>query len=209
MMKRAAATLLTVFMIASVTRGANEHENHQHKTDKANATAQTTCPVMGGKINKELFVDHGGKRVFVCCKGCIDPVRKDPQKFIAKLETSGVTLMKLQTSCPVMGGKINKELYVDHDGKRVYVCCKSCINALKKDPEKYIEKLELEGVSVAMLQTTCPVMGGKINTDLYVDYDGKRIFVCCKGCVSKVAKDAEKYARKLEGSGVVLERTTK
>ncbi len=52
--------------------------------------SQTTCPVMKGKpINKELYVDHDGKRIYVCCAGCIDPIKKDPAKYIQKLEKMG------------------------------------------------------------------------------------------------------------------------
>jgi YHS domain-containing protein len=53
---------------------------------------------------------------------------------------------KPQTACPVMGGKIDKSIYVDYQGKRVYLCCESCLAEAKKDPEKYIKKLEAEGV---------------------------------------------------------------
>jgi YHS domain-containing protein len=52
-----------------------------------------------------------------------------------------------QTTCPVMKGRnINKELYVDVEGYRIYVCCKGCINAVKANPEKYIEKAQADGV---------------------------------------------------------------
>lgn len=53
-----------------------------------------------------------------------------------------------QTTCPVMGGKINKELYVDADGYRIYVCCKGCIKAVKANPEKYIEKMQADGIEL-------------------------------------------------------------
>lgn len=61
---------------------------------KAEVKVQTTCPVMGGPVDKKLFVDAEGKRIYLCCKGCIDPVKKDPKKYIAKLEAQGVTLDK-------------------------------------------------------------------------------------------------------------------
>ena len=32
--------------------------------------AQTNCPVQGGEIDKEVFVDVDGKRVYFCCPGC-------------------------------------------------------------------------------------------------------------------------------------------
>jgi len=53
---------------------------------------QVTCPVTGGKIDKSLYVDHDGKRIYLCCKNCIAPVQKDPAKFIKAMEDSGVVL---------------------------------------------------------------------------------------------------------------------
>lgn len=54
--------------------------------------------------------------------------------------------LKPQTHCPVMGGKINEDLHVDVDGKRIYVCCPGCINAVKKNPEKVLAKMHEQGV---------------------------------------------------------------
>ncbi len=56
--------------------------------------------------------------------------------------------IKLQTTCPIMGGAIDKALYVDHAGKRIYVCCKGCIAAVKKDPAKIIQAMEAAGVAL-------------------------------------------------------------
>lgn len=55
-------------------------------------------------------------------------------------------------------------------------------------------------------QITCPVMGGKIDKNVYTDYQGKRIYFCCSGCVADFQKDPEKYMKKLEEQGVVLEK---
>lgn len=65
-----------------------------------------------------------------------------------KSEKTPAVTVKNQTTCPVMGGSINKSIYVDHDGKRIYMCCKGCEGALKKDPAKYVKKLEDEGVTL-------------------------------------------------------------
>ncbi len=120
-------------------------DGHGKKEDKTKLKPQATCPVMKGKINKALFVDHEGQRIYVCCKGCIAPIKKDPEKYIKKLAAKGEYPMKLQTVCPVMGGKINKAMFVDHEGQRIYVCCKGCIAPIKKDPAKYIAKLAEKG----------------------------------------------------------------
>ncbi len=72
------------------TKGKEQQEVSQPKT-----TVQATCPIMGGKINKSLYVDHDGKRIYVCCQGCVGKVKEDPAKYIKKLEAEGVTLEKV------------------------------------------------------------------------------------------------------------------
>jgi YHS domain-containing protein len=56
-------------------------------------------------------------------------------------------------------------------------------------------------------QTTCPVMGGKIDTNVFADYDGKRVYFCCGACPAEFKKDPAKYIAKAEKDGVTLERT--
>lgn len=55
-------------------------------TQVAAAVEQTTCPVMDGNpINKDLFVEYEGKKVYFCCKGCEEKFMADPEKYLAKL----------------------------------------------------------------------------------------------------------------------------
>jgi YHS domain-containing protein len=50
------------------------------------AVEQTTCPVMDGNpINKDIFVEYKGKKVYFCCKGCEEKFLADPNAYIAKL----------------------------------------------------------------------------------------------------------------------------
>jgi len=54
-------------------------------------TPQATCPVMGRKINKKLYADVKGYRVYVCCGGCVGTVKANPDKFIKKIKDNGET----------------------------------------------------------------------------------------------------------------------
>jgi YHS domain-containing protein len=54
---------------------------------------------------------------------------------------------KTQAACVVMGGKVNKDVYADYKGQRVYFCCASCIEVFKKDPEKYLQMLKEQGIT--------------------------------------------------------------
>ena len=74
-----------------------------------------------------------------CCGGAA-PLAK---------EAAAVGAAKAQTICPVLDEPLNnKDVYVDYNGQRVYLCCAGCKAAFSKDPEKYIKKLEAEGVQV-------------------------------------------------------------
>ena len=46
---------------------------------------QTTCPVMEGAINKELYTEYKGKKVYFCCEGCKEKFEENPEQYIAKL----------------------------------------------------------------------------------------------------------------------------
>lgn len=51
-----------------------------------------------------------------------------------------------QANCPVMGGAVDKNVYTDYQGKRVYFCCSYCIQEFHKDPVKYLNKLDEQNV---------------------------------------------------------------
>lgn len=47
-------------------------------------------------------------------------------------------------------------------------------------------------------QTDCPVMSGKTNPNLYADYQGQRLYLCCPACLELFKKDPEKYLKKMK-----------
>lgn len=46
-------------------------------------------------------------------------------------------------------------------------------------------------------QKTCPVMGNPIDPNVFVEYEGKKVYFCCKGCVADFQKEPIKYLDKL------------
>jgi len=47
-----------------------------------------------------------------------------------------------QTVCPVLKDQpINKTIFVEYKGKKVYFCCTNCKAAFEKEPEKYVKDL--------------------------------------------------------------------
>jgi len=77
----------------------------------------------------------------------------------AMLEAKDCPRQKL---CPVMGGEIDKNVYTDYEGERVYFCCSACIDKFKADPTTYIQKLDDQGVvleNVAEEKSACRCSG--------------------------------------------------
>jgi YHS domain-containing protein len=57
--------------------------------DRALAEKQKICPVSGerlGAMGKPVKITVKGQTVFLCCAGCEEAVRKDPDKYLAKLK---------------------------------------------------------------------------------------------------------------------------
>ena len=54
---------------------------------------------------------------------------------------AGISQSPEQTDCPIMGMAVDKNVYTEYKGKKVYFCCAGCINTFKEDPEKYLSKL--------------------------------------------------------------------
>ena len=51
---------------------------------------QTHCPIVGGKIDRNDFVDYKGMRIYFCCPGCDEDFLADPEKYLAEMRAQGV-----------------------------------------------------------------------------------------------------------------------
>jgi len=66
----------------------------------------------------------------------------DPGAETAEPTDDVVDAIENQRLCPVMPDEpVDRDLYVDHDGKRVYLCCSACVVAFNAEPEAFMEKL--------------------------------------------------------------------
>jgi len=62
-----------------------------------------------------------------------EETKKTAEKVVAEVE---------QTMCPIMdGNKIDKNIFKEYKGKKVYFCCADCKAKFEADPEKYLVKL--------------------------------------------------------------------
>lgn len=102
---------ITILIIAAgiLFTAGNITAKDNDKQDAPKGKAQIDCPVMGGKINKSLYVDTHGKRIYVCCAGCLKSLKANPEKYRKELEAKGIILENAPADKPASDGKPTKE----------------------------------------------------------------------------------------------------
>lgn len=94
--------ILSVSIMADLSFAQMEcagHSGDVHKHKTANTTMQVLpvesinvgnkiCPVLDEKIDEKTkaIYEYKGKIYNFCCAGCIDEFKKDPEKYIKKIE---------------------------------------------------------------------------------------------------------------------------
>ena len=71
-----------------------ENKKIEQKKVAAKKIEQKVCPVMGGKINPKLYYAYKGKKIYVCCAGCIPVIKKNPEKYLKKVKKDIETAKK-------------------------------------------------------------------------------------------------------------------
>jgi YHS domain-containing protein len=101
-MKKTYAAVTVLIMTALFTAGvmAPRAEGAEKK-----GKPQTVCPIQGGAIDRSIYTDYKGYRIYFCCGGCPEEFNKNPEKYMKKMRESGVTPEK----APVKGGKKTDE----------------------------------------------------------------------------------------------------
>ena len=137
------------------------------EADAAAIALQKTCPVMDeplGSMGAPLKVTGLARDVFLCCKGCVKFLEREPQKYLAKLPPApGATKPQVvkatkvdepfaaaQQTCPVMDeplGAMGGPWKTVVEGKIVYLCCPGCAKKLHADPQLYLAALARRGVA--------------------------------------------------------------
>lgn len=73
-----------------------------------------------------------------------------------------------------------------------------------QDPAAKAQKITVPTTLVP--QTTCPISGEDLeDKENFIDYEGHRIYVCCKKCKKKAAMKPEQVAMKMFAAGIALE----
>ena len=92
MEKVALLALILLFISGAAYAKASDTKTEQGNTveqvNKAEEVGNKSCPVSGEIIDEENKVtyEYKGKIYNFCCSMCVDEFKKDPEKYIKKLE---------------------------------------------------------------------------------------------------------------------------
>lgn len=149
----------------AILDAANPLPAQATEADAEAIAAQRTCPVMDEELGSmgvpwKVYVE--GRPVFLCCRGCIKFIERDPARYLAKLPApeparateADATAIAEQRLCPVteeplssMGGPWK----VYANGQPIFVCCRGCIRRVQENPELYLGKAQQFSVGRARL----------------------------------------------------------
>ena len=101
-----------------------------------------TCPVTGEAVNKKLKGEAMGRTFYVCCEGCMETVKKNPEAYLKPMKKETAFLGKGDgvETCPVTGEPVNKSLVGEANGQKFAVCCAGCLETVKGNPAAYLKK---------------------------------------------------------------------
>ncbi|MFH0980378.1 MAG: hypothetical protein V2A79_02425 [Planctomycetota bacterium] len=111
--------------------------------------------------------------------------------------------MESGAKCPVMDEPVDVSVSVATDDGPVFFCCPDCIKKYQEKPDKYAEKVTAQRKAMASLpkvQVACPLTGKPVDSKMFTEKDGKKVFFCCPNCKSKYEAEPAKYAGALAGS---------
>lgn len=107
--------------------------------------AQGKCPITGKKlasVQSPVEVQVDGFRFFVADDASREKALKAPAKAFATLAKNNEAAEPISQACPVMGNRVNKGLYMQKGGYRVYICCKGCTKRVQNDWAGTLRKLK-------------------------------------------------------------------
>ncbi len=77
------------------------------------------------------------------------PLQKESEAAMDKAKdlVSDVT-SKVQGSCPMTAESIDKSVYADVDGNRIYMCCKMCKGKFMENAQANLKKITDQGITL-------------------------------------------------------------
>jgi YHS domain-containing protein len=174
-----------------------------------------TCVVSGeplGSMGDPVVVKHEGREVKLCCEGCVDSFKKDPEKYLKKIDAA---ILDQQLPdyplevCLASGEKLgvmgDPYTFV-YENRAIKLCCEGCASHFDggEEGDKMVKKLDkavMEKQRKDYPLETCVVSGeklGSMSEPVEFVHAGKLVRICCEACVDQFEKNPAKYMKAIK-----------
>lgn len=79
---------------------------------------------------------------------CTKSENRQPENGTIPSGSATIVTAKMQTMDAFSGKPINRTIFTDHEGKRIYFCCDQSRFTFRSDPQKYLDEFAKQGVSL-------------------------------------------------------------
>ncbi len=173
--------------------GANDVDK---KSTAAGCPAlEVRCPVSGEKIDRKVFVETKGMKVYFCCTKCIEKYKADPAKYVTQVKSQQIALApkKVQVNCPACGKGIDRSVSMKHHDQELYFCCDKCMAKFEAKPSEFEKDILARCYTTQVL---CPVSGEDIDPEVSTKTrDGTVVYFCCPNCIKRFESAPDKYMK--------------
>lgn len=106
-MRKIIIILIAAVALMAFSSGlAISRDGHEHA--KKGEVINKTCPVMGGKVDKDTpyTAEYKGKKIGFCCPACIEKFNADPEKYMQEIKEKREK-RKCIIKCPKCGAEVD------------------------------------------------------------------------------------------------------
>jgi len=152
--------LTTVALLAGLAaaspglRADDAHKTADSQKDaKKDAEAKpfpaAKCLISGESLismGKPYVMVYEGQELKFCCKDCVKDFSKDKVAYLKKVEEAEAKATPYPMKKCVVSGEAfehEKPYVFAYEGQQVKLCCKDCLKDFKKEPAKYMKKIEV------------------------------------------------------------------
>jgi Cu(I)/Ag(I) efflux system membrane fusion protein len=161
--------------------------------DRRAVEEQRRCPVLNtrlGSMGAPVSLTLQGRKVFLCCKGCVKKARADEKATLAR-----VAALKARTKkAPPPPGAHAPGSPADAPGSPLDEDVEAEVKAaLAKLPAA--ERRSAEAQRFCAVQTETRL--GEMGVPLAIEVKGQKVFLCCKGCKKAALANPDRTLRQV------------
>lgn len=158
------------------------------------------CPMEGQPVDRALFFEVDGQRVYACSAACVTTLKLDPAKALKQAypEVKPIATRGCATCAAEL--EPGKSVDVTFQARSVKLCGTLCEKEFRQHPGVWLSRLTWPDVKDAG-NLVCPIDDKAIDGVTVVIWKGKLVRLSSHACVATFEKDPDAAMAKIKTGG--------